>query len=136
MLDEELYNGQLIFEPLGCEYNAHDDYGYSVISGESRDIESVHSKIKDCIEENKKTGIDVQTFERIKKAKLGGFVRGFDTIELIANSFLNYYFEGNNFFDVYDCIKSITVEDLNRRLKEHFDEEMSVISIVNPMEED
>ncbi len=136
VLDEELYNGQLIFEPLGCEYNAHDDYGYSVISGESRDIESVHSKIKDCIEENKKTGIDVQTFERIKKAKLGGFVRGFDTIELIANSFLNYYFEGNNFFDVYDCIKSITVEDLNRRLKEHFDEEMSVISIVNPMEED
>lgn len=133
-LNEELYDNQLIFEPLSCEYNAHNDYGYSVISGESRDIQKVEQTIKQYIEKYKVQGIDEATFERVKKAKLGAFIRSFDTIEGIANSFLNYYFEGINYFDIYDSIKNTSLEDVNRRLIEHFDEEMAVISIIEPLE--
>lgn len=132
-LNEYLYDNQLIFEPLSCEYNSHNDYGYSIISGESRNIEEVHKKIVEFIEENIKNGIDKESFEMVKKAKLGSFVRAFDSIESIANTFLNYYFEDINYFDVYDYMKSITLDDLNKRLKEHFNPEMAVISIVNPL---
>lgn len=132
-LNEYLYNNQLIFEPLSCEYNSHNDYGYSIISGETRNIAEVHKRIVDCIEENKQKGIDAESFEMVKKAKLGSFIRAFDSIENIANTFLNYYFEGINYFDVYDYMKSITLEDLNRRLREHFVEEMAVMSIINPL---
>lgn len=132
-LNEYLYDNQLIFEPLSCEYNAHNDYGYTIISGESRNIEKVREKIGECIQENLQNGIDEEVFERIKKAKLGSFVRTFDSIENIANTFLNYYFEDINYFDVYDYLKSITLEDVNKRMKEHFDEEMAVISIINPL---
>ncbi len=133
-LHEYLYENQLIFEPISCEYNAHMDYGYSVIAGESKDIEKVHKKILETIEQAKKDGLNVEDFERIKKMKLGSFVRSFDSIEGIANSFLNHYFEGINYFEIYDCITKITIEDANARLREHFDEEMSVISIINPIE--
>lgn len=133
-LNEYLYDNQLIFEPLSCEYNAHNDYGYSIISGETRNISQVHEKIKECLEKAKKDGIDEEVFERIKKARLGSFVRAFDSIESIANSFLNYYFEGINYFDIYDYIKAVTLEDINDRLREHFDETMAVLSIINPIE--
>ena len=49
-------------------------------------------------------------------------------------SFLNYYFEGINYFDIYDYIKAVTLEDINDRLREHFDETMAVLSIINPIE--
>ncbi|MDO5095797.1 MAG: pitrilysin family protein [Peptostreptococcaceae bacterium] len=133
-LNEYLYENQLIFEALNCEYNAHNDHGYSIISGESREIDKVHQKIRECIEEAKRNGIDKEVFERIKKAKLGSFVRGFDSIEGVANSFLNYYFSDIHSFDIYEAIRSVTLEDVNKRLQEHFDEEMEVISIVNPIE--
>ena len=133
-LHEYLYENQLIFEPISCEYNSHNDYGYSVISGESRDIDRVHKKILEALEHAKREGLDRKTFERIKKMKLGSFVRSFDSIEGIANSFLNHYFEGIDYFDIYDCIREISLDDVNRRLREHFDEEMSVISIINPIE--
>ncbi|MDO5061836.1 MAG: pitrilysin family protein [Peptostreptococcaceae bacterium] len=133
-LNEYLYDNQLILEPLSCDYNSHNDYGYSIISGESRDIDTACAKIKECIAHHREYGIDPAVFERVKKAKLGAFVRGFDSIEGIANSFLNYYFEGINFFDVYDGMRSVTLEDVNRRLREHFDEEMSVLSVIQPIE--
>lgn len=133
-LHEYLYDHQLILEPLSCDYNSHNDHGHSILSGESRDIETACAKIKECIAYHQEHGIDKAVFERVKKAKLGSFVRSFDSIEGIANSFLNYHFEGIDFFDIYDGIRSITLEDVDRRLKEHFDEEMSVLSIVQPIE--
>lgn len=133
-LNEYLYDNQLVPEPLSCEYNSHNDYGYSIISGESRDVDTVHAKIKECIARYQKEGLNEEEFERVKKSKLGSFVRGFDSIEGIANSFLNYYFEGIDFFEIYDCMRAVSIEDVNRRLKEHFDEEMAVISIINPIE--
>ena len=132
-LHQDLYDNQLIFEPLSCEYNSHNDYGYSIISGETRNIDKVQEKIKEYIKENQRTGINVEDFERVKKAKLGSFVRAFDSIESIANTFLNYYFEGINYFDIYDYMKSVTLDDLNKRLREHFVEEMAVMSIINPL---
>lgn len=134
VLFEELYNEQLIFEPFSCEYNAHQDYGYSLISAETRDVEAVHARILQSIADAKEQGIDPTRFEMVKKSRIGGFVRAFDSIENIANTFLMHYFEGIHFFDIYDILKSITLEDLNRRLKEHFVEDQMVLSIIQPIQ--
>ncbi len=133
-LNEELYDRGLILEPLSCEYNAHNDYGYSIISGETRDIDLVCKKIYETIEKAQIVGINKEDFERVKRSRLGSFVRAFDSIEGIANSFLDYYFEGINYFDVYDYTKEVTLDDVNKRLKDHFDKKMAVLSIINPIE--
>lgn len=131
-LNEKLYMEQLIFEPLSCDYSAHNDFGYTIISGETRDIETTVNLIKQELENRKQEGLDISDFERVKKMKIGSFIRSFDSIENIANSFLGYFFEDINYFDILDSLKNVTIEDVNSRLREHFDEEMSVISIVEP----
>lgn len=134
-LNESLINDKLIYEDLSCRYSYHTDYGYTIISGESRDIDKAVSKIKEELETYKRSGIDKNVFDRVKKSMLGSFVRGFDSIEGTADSFLDYHFVGVHLFDVYEIIKSTTIDDVNRRLTEHFVEDMSVLSIINPIGE-
>lgn len=133
-LNEKLYMEQLIFEPLSCDYSSHNDFGYTIISGETRDIEKTTNIIKDTLNEFKENGLDISDFERVKKMKIGSFIRSFDSIENIANSFLGYFFEGINYFDILEQLKNVTIEDANSRLREHFDENMSVMSIIEPKE--
>lgn len=133
-LNEKLYMEQLIFEPLSCDYSSHNDFGYTIISGETRDIEKTTTIIKDALSSFKESGLEISDFERVKKMKIGSFIRSFDSIENIANSFLGYFFEGINYFDILDQLKNVTIEDANNRLREHFDENMSVMSIIEPKE--
>lgn len=133
-LNEKLYMEQLIFEPLSCDYSSHNDFGYTIISGETRDIDQTTTIIKEALNKFKENGLDISDFERVKKMKIGSFIRSFDSIENIANSFLGYFFEGINYFDILEQLKNVTIEDANSRLREHFDENMSVLSIIEPKE--
>lgn len=133
-LNEKLYMQQLIYESLSCDYSSHNDFGYTTISGETRDLEKTIGIIKDALEKYKIDGISESDFKRIKKMKIGSFIRSFDSIENIANSFLGYFFEGINYFDILGKMEKITIEDVNDRLREHFDEEMSVTSLIEPKE--
>lgn len=133
-LNEKLYMEQLIFEPLSCDYSSHTDFGYTMISGETRDIDKTVMLIKSALDDYKIKGLDATDFERVKKMKIGSFIRSFDSIENIANSFLGYFFEGINYFDILEALKNTNIADVNNRLREHFDENMSVISIIKPKE--
>lgn len=133
-LNEKLYMEQLIFEPLSCDYSSHNDFGYTMISGETRDIDKTVMLIKSALDDYKIKGLDATDFERVKKMKIGSFIRSFDSIENIANSFLGYFFEGINYFDILEALKNTNIADVNNRLREHFDENMSVISIIKPKE--
>ncbi|MGB5823199.1 MAG: pitrilysin family protein [Proteocatella sp.] len=133
-LNEKLYMEQLIYDSLSCDYSSHNDFGYTIISGETRELEKTITIIKETLEKYKKEGIPEADFKRIKKAKIGGFIRSFDSIENIANSFLGYFFEGINYFDILKSIEEISINDVNSRLREHFDENMSVTSLIEPKE--
>ncbi|WP_028829005.1 EF-P 5-aminopentanol modification-associated protein YfmH [Proteocatella sphenisci] len=133
-LDEYLYMEQLTYEPLSYDYSSHKDYGYTIISGETRHIDKTIEAIKSELERLKKDGLDEADFKRIKKTKIGSFIRYFDSIEGIANSFIGAFFEGINYFDILSSLETITLEDVNKRLREHFVEEMSVISTIKPKE--
>lgn len=66
------------------------------------------------------------------KRKIGSFIKCFDSINFIGNSFISYVFKDINLLDYLDIIKDITFEEVEERLKEHFKEEYCVISIVEP----
>lgn len=131
-LYQKLYDEGLVFGGLGADYTEHTDYGYSIISGESRDVPKVRSMIFEEIEKFKQSGLDQEAFDRVKKKRLGGFIKSFDSIEFIANNYLSYYFKGMDILDYYNALEKITVAQANARLAEHFDEKMSVLSVINP----
>lgn len=131
-LYEELYLNGLINENFGCDHISQIDHGYTIIGGESKDPNKVKEVIFKYIDKFKQEGLNHDDFERIKKKKIGMFLKYFDSIEFIANNFISYYFKDINLIDYLQALKQIQFEDVNKRFKNHFNEEYSVMSIINP----
>ncbi|MGO1041582.1 EF-P 5-aminopentanol modification-associated protein YfmH [Clostridioides difficile] len=131
-LYEDLYMQGLINENFGAGFSSQVDYAFSVIAGDSKEPKKVKEIILEYIERAKKEGLSKEEFERTKKKKIGSFIKCFDSINFIGNSFISYIFKDINILDYLDIIKDVTFEEVEERLKEHFKEEYCVISIVEP----
>ncbi|AXU61793.1 TPA: M16 family metallopeptidase [Clostridioides difficile] len=131
-LYEDLYMQGLINENFGAGFSSQVDYAFSIIAGDSKEPKKVKEIILDYIEKSKKEGLSKEEFERTKKKKIGSFIKCFDSINFIGNSFISYVFKDINLLDYLDIIKDITFEEVEERLKEHFKEEYCVISTVEP----
>lgn len=134
-LYDELYMEGLVFGGLDADYTASPDYGYTILAGESRNTEEVRRRIAQTLRQAKEQGLDPEAFEIAKKKKLGAFIRSFDSIEGIANGYLGYHFRGVDIFDYYRQLSEVSLEDLEHRLADHFDEEMQVLALIEPMQE-
>ncbi|MBY1459238.1 insulinase family protein, partial [Clostridioides difficile] len=126
-LYEDLYMQGLINENFGAGFSSQVDYAFSIIAGDSKEPKKVKEIILDYIEKSKKEGLSKEEFERTKKKKIGSFIKCFDSINFIGNSFISYVFKDINLLEYLDVIKDITFEEVEERLKEHFKEEYCVI---------
>lgn len=54
--------------------------------------------------------------ERVKRKKIGFFLRALNSIEFIANQFTRYSFNDMNLFDVVPVLEELTIEDLKKHL--------------------
>ncbi|CAM3407000.1 MULTISPECIES: pitrilysin family protein [Brevibacillus] len=127
---EKLYDSGLITESFDFDYSCEKDYAYSILGGDTPDPEKLVETIKSVMEECKQAGIDEDAFERAKRKKIGNFMRGLNSVEFIANQFTNYKFNGNDLFSVLPLLESITREDVETRMKEHFLIDQMAVSIV------
>ena len=131
-LFEDLYMKGLINDNFGGGFSSQVDYGFTIIGGDSKDPREVKKIILEHIEKYKEEGLNKDEFDRVKKKKIGNFLKYFDSVNFIANSFLSYNFKGINLLDYLDEIKAVTFEEVEERLKAHLKEEYCVISIVEP----
>lgn len=131
-LFEDLYMKGLINDNFGGGFSSQIDYGFTIIGGDSKDPRKVKEIILEYIQKYKIEGLCKNEFERIKKKKIGNFLKYFDSISFIANNFITYKFKDINLLDYIDVLKSVTFDEVNERLKSHLNEENCVISIVEP----
>lgn len=131
-LYEDLYNAGLVNKAIATEYTFEEDYAYTAFSFESNKVDEVVDKIKEKINELKEKGLDEQTFDRTKKMLYGEYVKVFNDSTNIARVFVSDYFKGINSFDYIDAYKSIEKEYVEKIVKENFDFENMVLSVVNP----
>lgn len=131
-LFEDLYMKGLINDNFGGGFSSQIDYGFTIIGGDSKDPRKVKEIILEYIQKYKVEGLCENEFERIKKKKIGNFLKYFDSISFIANNFITYKFKDINLLDYIDVLKSVTFDEVNERLKSHLNEENCVISIVEP----
>ena len=134
-LYEEMLNDNLINTTFDTEY--FEGYGYSahIFNGESADYEKVRERINQEITKFMETGVDEESFQRIKKKHYGSLIMDFDSIDSISNSLIGAYFNGEGLFDQLKLLESITIEDVNRRLREAFNIENSSMSVIKNKEE-
>ncbi|HBH0711531.1 TPA: insulinase family protein, partial [Clostridioides difficile] len=114
-LYEDLYMQGLINENFGAGFSSQVDYAFSIIAGDSKEPKKVKEIILDYIEKSKKEGLSKEEFERTKKKKIGSFIKCFDSINFIGNSFISYVFKDINLLDYLDVIKDITFEEVEER---------------------
>jgi predicted Zn-dependent peptidase len=127
---QELLEEGLIDDSFGTDYNLESSYGFSLMGGNAKYPDKLVDKIKARFGEIQHTGLNSQDFERIKKKKIGGFLKALNSPEYIANQFTRYQFNQLNLFDVLPTLEGLKYEDIEERFNNHIKPEQFTICIV------
>ncbi len=128
MLDEGI-----ITPSFDCGYSSSANAAYIMIFDETPDPMLLKSKIVEHIENSKKNGLDISSFEREKRAAYAAYVADFDSTEDIAFAMLSYADEGLDLFAYPDILNSVTFEYVNELLDEMFTQDKFAISAILPI---
>lgn len=129
-LYKELYETGIVMAPLDLDYEFSKQYAHIAISGQSVNPEKVMEELKKEIEKFKKEGLEEEQFKRIKKKIYGDYVTEYNDISGVARMLMADYFKGINSFEYIENHKQVTKEYAEKILREIFDENKMIISIV------
>ncbi len=127
MLDEGV-----ITPSFDCGYSSSASAAYIMIFDETPDPAILKAKILEHIEDSKKNGLDMDAFEREKRAAYAAYVADFDSTEDIAFAMLSYADEGLDLFSYPEVLNSVTFEYVNQLLYEMFTPEKFAVSAILP----
>lgn len=129
---EFLYNKGLIDESFSFDYTAEDGFGFSVAGGDSSDPEALADELENMFKTFVEQPLDTEAVERIRKKKIGSFLKSLNSPEFIANQFTRYRFNGMDLFNAIPVLESLTADKLTTVMKDHFhaDSQLSQCLIV------
>lgn len=129
-LYSSLFEKGLINSSFSKEYFI--GYGYEAITfdGESENPKAVSEEIKKEVARLKKEGIDDNQFEAVRRSLYGREIMEYNDIDSIANGFVSAHFGGYSIFDSVEIYRSVTREDIEKRLSQVMDERYSALSVV------
>lgn len=129
----ELYEKGLIDSSFGTETELSSEYGFSLIGGESAEPEKVYEIIKGELSQLISDGIDTKAVERAKKVLISQDIRVFNNVVEMGNLFLRRLLNNQNPLEYREVAKSVTYDDVYKRLCEHFNPDNCVLSVVKPL---
>ena len=133
-LYKRLMNEGLINDEFDFEYFTGRDYASVIFSGESKNPNRVAEEIKKEIENIKEHGFDKKLFSAVKCAQYGEAVRCFNSVEATAMQFVDSAVLNYELFDRLKLLKNVSYDDVLKRT-DIFDDEMSVLSVIKPLED-
>ncbi|WP_082234137.1 EF-P 5-aminopentanol modification-associated protein YfmH [Halobacillus massiliensis] len=129
---EELYNADLIDDSFQFETELDRQFGFTIIGGDSRKPDELAKRIKDILHTLKEKKISKEDFTRMKRKKIGQFMRALNSMEFIANQFTHYHTLGVDLFDVLPVIESLTAEEADQYVENWIKEERITVFQVKP----
>ncbi len=132
-LYDKLYNEGLINSSFEFDYTGEENYAFSIIGGESVAPVKVRERIFEAISEMHKNKLDSSSYNRIKKAMTGKFMRQLNSVEMISHTFISVYFKGVNIFDYFEVYDKISFEYIKEVFSEHFNPDNFALSVVKPI---
>lgn len=133
-LYQSLYDDNLISDGFGHELSAGNGYAFSAIGGETRDPDALVERVSEELYRAAREGIDNLVLERARRKKIGGFLRMMNSPEAIAGEFTRYQQKGGDLFNVVELYESLTVDEVNERLRAHAQPGQLAICIVRSKE--
>ena len=131
-LYERLTNMGLINDEFGTEYFTGHGYSAVIFEGESKDPNAVAEEIKKEIARLKTEGIDKKLFSAVRSGMYGNAIRLFDSVEGIAMQMVDSAMGDSGLFDEIKYLKSVTSDDVYKRLLK-LEDEKAVLSVILPV---
>jgi len=103
-----------------------------ICAGESRHVEEVMSEIRSYADSLISSGIDQDSFEKVRRAVFGGELRTLGAFGTLARNLVSGAFDGWNPLDAFGLINSIGRDELAGFLAENFTENRLALSVVAP----
>lgn len=126
----DIFENGIINESYSYGYSITRDVAFHSIYAESEYPMLVLEKLKEHIAGARAKGLSQRDFVRCKRVLLAEFIRDFESVDDIANSVMNFVFEGANIFEYRKIIEGVTYEDVCRVFDGTFAPDTFAISIV------
>jgi predicted Zn-dependent peptidase len=128
---ERLYSSGLIDETFAFDYTEEEQFGFAIVGGDTKEPDRLADELKNIMLSFKDLSLNEQDLERVKKKKIGAFLRSLNSPEYIANQFTRYAFNQMSLFDVVTVLESLTSQDIEQVAKECFEEsQFSVCQVI------
>ncbi|GGE65017.1 EF-P 5-aminopentanol modification-associated protein YfmH [Priestia taiwanensis] len=129
---QHLYGEGLIDDSFFFDYSEEYGFGFAMIGGDTKQPDELATRIQTLLLQTKEANIEQEAIERVKKKKIGSFLRAINSPEFIANQFTRYAFNEMSLFDVVPMLEKITVEDIKQVADQFVAEERISVCQVLP----
>ncbi|GFR37663.1 peptidase M16 [Insulibacter thermoxylanivorax] len=127
---QTLYDEGLITDNFGHEFNLYPDFAYSAVGGDTKDPDRLTTRILEFIQRYIERGVDEPSFERSKRKRIGVLLRSMNSPEAIVSEYTKYKYRGIDWFQLLPTYEALTVDEVNKRIREHFAVNRMSVSIV------
>lgn len=133
----EAYENGWIDESYSFDYSLESGFGYALIGTDTNHPEKFAQEVKKAIRQAvEKWPFGQEDLDRVRRKKIGFFMRALNSPEYIANQFTQYAFNGMNLFDVVPVLEQIEVADLQEAFAlVSAESQQSVFTIKSPEKE-
>lgn len=128
----QLYEKGLIDSSFSTDYTGERNYGHAIMSGQSSEPEKVAEILYDEIEKRKSQPWEQDHFMRIKKKKIGQYIRLFNSLDSLSVQFVSMLFRDINLFDYYEKIEAMTYDQIKEEFNQLYGKDNSCLSLILP----
>ncbi|OHB77141.1 MAG: hypothetical protein A2Z34_09135 [Planctomycetes bacterium RBG_16_59_8] len=129
---DRLYRKGLIDDSFSASFAREESFGHTVIGGETDDPDRLAEAIADVLRGLRRKGFNRRDIERLRRRRLGRYVRAFDSPEEIVFFSADSLLKGVDPFDFPALIKGVKRGALFDRLESHFIDGNFSTSLITP----
>lgn len=131
-----VYESGLVDESYDFDFTLEKGFGFAMIGSDTNKPEALIEAIKK--ELAKTEGKEVHPFtaeavERVKRKKIGYYLRALNSLEFIANQFTRYSFNDMNLFDAVPLLETIQVVDIEQAFQTIQGESQQTVFTILPI---
>ncbi|HSI65815.1 MAG TPA: pitrilysin family protein, partial [Planococcus sp. (in: firmicutes)] len=131
------YESDWIDESYSFDYSLEKGFGYALIGSDTNEPQILAREIQDTIQKAKeKWPFGQDDLDRVRRKKIGFFLRALNSPEFIANQFTRYAFNEMNLFDVVPMLEEIQVHDMQEAFALVSDESQRSVFTIMPSKKD
>jgi len=131
-LYNRLYEEGLIDSTFSADYVGEMEYGHIILGGESADPEKVVDMVYREIEKVKSKPWEQEYFLRLKRKKIGEYIRSFNSLESVGVMFVSLFFRDIGLFEYLERLERMNYEELRTHFNMFFDDYQSSLSMILP----